>query len=448
MAISLRGSASNASASANSNLTVTLPGGTAQNDVVYAAYGVNDQSNTDRNCATVTAGYTELADLFSNDTNDSNLGVYRKVQGSTPDSTVVFSGVGLATWGIWGAVEVLTGVDTTTPEDATTTTATGINGAVPDPPSITTVTAGAWVIAIGACTHQSPTSGCTAPTNYTNLEDDWSNSGWGRIMMATRNITAAGAEDPGVFTLGGGVASGANDSWCAASVAVRPGINAFSIAANAGSYSLSGTAATPKLARKVAANTGAYAITGQTAALKHGWKIAAGVGGYVLTGADVTLTKASSTNKTVVADAGAYGLTGVNASLLHTWKVAAGQGGYSLTGAAANLRLGRKVAAASGAYNLTGSPVTLRRTRRLAANAGGYALTGATANLLAGGRKITASPGGYSLIGAGAGLVVARPPVGPGRARVSALGVQARVVGQSAGARVSATPVNSRVTVT
>lgn len=221
MAISLRGSASNFGDNANSDLTVTLPGGMAQNDVVYAAYGVIDNTNTDRNCATVTSGYTELADLFANDTNDTNLGVYRKVQGGSPDSTVVFSGVGIATWGIWGAVEVLIDVDTTTPEDATTTTATGTNSGTPDPPSITTVTNNAWVVAIGASGENAPGAPVTVPTNYTNLEDDWSAAGYGRIMMATRLIAGAGAENPGTF---GGIGASGNYSWCAATVAVRPAV--------------------------------------------------------------------------------------------------------------------------------------------------------------------------------------------------------------------------------
>jgi len=209
MAISLRGNAS-ATGLDGADITVTLPGGIAQDDVVYGAYCMDGVSN--QNMAMITAGYTELADLFAADSFAANLGVFRKRQGATPDSTAVFDGI--IAEEASAAVEVLIGVDTTTAEDATTTTATGSDGPTPDPPSITTVTNNAWVIAIGGSTEADVP---TAPTNYINLiEDQLSPS---NIMMATREIASFGAENPGTF---GGIAGNVQDSWCAATVAVRP----------------------------------------------------------------------------------------------------------------------------------------------------------------------------------------------------------------------------------
>jgi hypothetical protein len=216
MAITLRGTAAD-SVINGANATVNLPAGTAQNDVVYAAF-IESTAATNLNLVMATAGYTELADLYADDVIDANLGVFRKRQGATPDSTAVADGSGVGADGVSLAVVVLIGVDTTTSEDATTTTATGISSPTPDPPSITTVTNNAWVIAIGGSTEPDIP---TAPTNYTNLieSNEPSEANPSNIMMATREIVSFGAENPGTF---GGIVGDMDDSWCAATVAVRP----------------------------------------------------------------------------------------------------------------------------------------------------------------------------------------------------------------------------------
>ena len=219
MAISLVGTAS-ANSTNGANLTVTLPVGVAQNDVVYGGYGEAATPNAD--ISTVTSGYTELADLFSDDSRDCNFGVFRKVQGASPDSTLVFAGPGSSSTGAAAVAMVLRGVDTMTPEDATPTTATGINSAVPNPPSITTVTANAWVLAFGGSSRFDTT--VDAPTSYTNFETDTADSISDFLaMVASREITAPGAEDPGDFQ---NVSTSTSDAWCAATVAVRPAATA------------------------------------------------------------------------------------------------------------------------------------------------------------------------------------------------------------------------------
>lgn len=207
MAIGLRGSAADGSASGDT--TITLPGGTATGDVVYAWYCMSQPVNTNYNMTMTTAGYTELADLFADSTGDTNLGVYRKVQGVTPDSTAVFKDVDGAR-PTSCCLYVLTGVNAT-PEDATTTTATGGSGA-PNSPSITTVTAGAWVLSLAGriVTNTDP-----PPTNYINFVQDATRNLAGG---ATREITSPGAEDPASWASSGG----SNVGWCAVSVAVRP----------------------------------------------------------------------------------------------------------------------------------------------------------------------------------------------------------------------------------
>jgi len=210
MALTLRGSAENSSGSLI-DLTITHPVGIANEDSVYVAYVQG--GSTDLNLSIVTAGYTELADLFSNDTTDCNFGVFRKIMGVTPDSDVVCDNVGNSST-IAGVEHVWTGADQTTPEDATTTTATGIDAAAPDSPSIVTATPAAIVLAIGGSSEADAT--VVAPTGYSNQIDRALGL---TVGMASKSVASPGTEDPAVWT---NFSGNANDSWCAATVAVRP----------------------------------------------------------------------------------------------------------------------------------------------------------------------------------------------------------------------------------
>lgn len=108
---------------------------------------------------------------------------------------------------------------------------------------------------------------------------------------------------------------------------------AYTLAAESGSYALTGSAATLKAARMMAAASGAYALTGSAATLKRAF--------------------------TMPAASGAYALTGSGADLRVTRNMNAEAGSYALTGSPAALRAARRLAAESGAYVLTGSPTDL-----------------------------------------------------------------------------------------
>lgn len=211
--ISLVGTASNTGLN-GSDIIVTLPPGTAIGDVVFAAYCVGGVNNAGQ--AALTAGYTELADLGGNDDDDVGIGVYRKVIASGPDTQIQFEGRGNANSSVAGVVMVLRGVDTTTPQDATTTTASGANSGAADPPAITTATDGAWVIAAGAGAHDAITAG---PSGY----DDFIGAAEGdtercAVGLARFLKETAGSENPGAFT----ITTSATRSWAAATAAARP----------------------------------------------------------------------------------------------------------------------------------------------------------------------------------------------------------------------------------
>lgn len=128
---------------------------------------------------------------------------------------------------------------------------------------------------------------------------------------------------------------------------------AKSITADAGSYTLTGTAATFRKTWKVVAASGSYALTGTAATPKLGRKVVAAAGSYLLTGSNVNLNK----GKRISVDPGSYSFTGTAATLRQARKVTAVAGSYVLTGATVALKHGWKVTAASGSYSIVGASV-------------------------------------------------------------------------------------------
>ncbi|MEO0215666.1 MAG: hypothetical protein ABIL14_01445 [candidate division WOR-3 bacterium] len=221
MAISFVGSASGF-ASDGGDVTITLPAGIQENDLVIVGYSIGDGDNVDFDMALLTSGYTKVADLFSDDTNDTNLGVFWKVMGATPDTSVVCDGQGGLNASVAGVCMVFRGVDTTTPMDVTPTTSTGINTFNPNPPAISWVTSGSWTVIVGANGHSRGSTGTyTFPTGYTtNALSRGADDNYDTTIGIGYNPNPALPEDPGVM-----IHSGTDNgmfSWCAVTLALRP----------------------------------------------------------------------------------------------------------------------------------------------------------------------------------------------------------------------------------
>lgn len=224
MAISFVGSAENSAAN-GANVTLTLPAGTTTNDLVIVAYGIGDNDNVDFDMAMVTTGYTEVADLFANDTQDASLGVYWKVMGATPDTTAAVDGLGGADAAVAAVCMVFRGVDLTTPMDVTPTTATAINTMHPNPPSINhNNPAGVWTVIAGASGHTLAGAGTyTFPTGYvTNAIDRGQDDDSDVTVGMGYRTNPADPEDPGVMTHSG--TDSTSFAWCAATLALRPAL--------------------------------------------------------------------------------------------------------------------------------------------------------------------------------------------------------------------------------
>jgi hypothetical protein len=202
------------------SIDLTTIVGLAENDLVVVAYGIGDNDGVDETMAMITTGYTKIADLFADDDQDTNLGVFWKFMGATVDTTAVCDGLGGNDAAVSAIALAFRGVDTSTPIDVTTTTATGVNSNIPDPPSIDYPSTGVWTLAAGAFGHTSgPTVTMTVPTNYAGIS--YSANDTSDVCTALAYYDSpADPEDPGAF--GPSIADNVAHSWCAATVALRP----------------------------------------------------------------------------------------------------------------------------------------------------------------------------------------------------------------------------------
>lgn len=82
---------------------------------------------------------------------------------------------------------------------------------------------------------------------------------------------------------------------------IEVGAAAFTLLAEFGTYTLSGTAASLLAARKILAVTGSYALTGVATTLVHGYILIAATGSYVLTGLAATLSSINMAFRRLIA---------------------------------------------------------------------------------------------------------------------------------------------------
>jgi hypothetical protein len=121
----------------------------AVGDFVIIYFGT--ASTADRDL--VVSGYTEVVELYANDTYDTNFVIARKFMGATPDTSVTLTGGTLNTADAGTvAVQVWRNVNVASPFDVAGSSRTSEN-ATATFPSITPVTTGAVILASAACAH-------------------------------------------------------------------------------------------------------------------------------------------------------------------------------------------------------------------------------------------------------------------------------------------------------
>lgn len=209
-AISFVGSNGAVVSSGSGNTTVALPT-VLENDIVFVSVACDNDLSADGLSAG--QGYT---DIYHGTSALPGHHLAWKIMGATPDTTVTIERQSARSSAV--LIQAFRGVDTATPLDATTTSASGGSGD-PDSPSITTVTNAAWVITIGLVDDDAPITVTTVPSGYSNSNSQDTVIGGttgAAVVMASKNVASFGAEDPAAWVLS------SNDNWFAYSVAIRP----------------------------------------------------------------------------------------------------------------------------------------------------------------------------------------------------------------------------------
>lgn len=205
-------------------LNFALTGGIASvpaiGDVVIVAFSAGSIASA----SLAVTGYTQLAFLYSSDTYDTILYVGYKVL-SAADTTLVTSSIGTGSTSNAGAfcVQVWRNIDTTTPIDQTTTTATGLNTAYPIPPAITPVSNRSVIIAVSASGHIFGTTAYASyPLPYARTvggSNDTYDTTLGITSFPYKNTAAI---YPVPFFVN--FTDSTSYSWAAATVALRPAL--------------------------------------------------------------------------------------------------------------------------------------------------------------------------------------------------------------------------------
>lgn len=370
---------------------------------------------------------TEVASFRGNDTWDANAAVFRQFAGSTPDTSISVSrGLGNASYGGLAIVLVWRGVDATTPMDVSAVTATGVNASRPDCPSITPVTSGAKILALGAGAQDSTGSAFTVPSGMTSIVSalgDGTKSDIGSFVASFD--WESGAYDPAAAT--GGTTS-TSSSWAGITLALRPaaGIvhaleaSALDVATAAGALSTqipitgaalniasasanltaggtnmnasaqgqAGASAVLSTGINMSGQAAAVAVSGgnmlaqvkfNAAAIVQALATAAATNGIKLDAASISAAAANGNLGTLIAMlASAQG----NASGSADLTVSAGLSGAAIAAAIANANLTNGIRQAANAQGQAGASGNLTTQTRL--NGAAIVTAGAGANLTAG----------------------------------------------------------------
>lgn len=191
---------------------IALPAETAAGDVVVVAIADDIAGYP----YVSTSGYDVLKQASDN---SPNAFVGYKKMGPVPDDQVSIVHVNSSGQNAAAIVRVYRGCDPDTPIDAQAANMVGDTGSGdPNPPSLTTVTDGAWRIIVGFIDDDNVTSG-SPPSGFTNFAFKAAGgpaSSTASVVIADREEASAGALDPGAFSLS------SDDAWWAYHFALRP----------------------------------------------------------------------------------------------------------------------------------------------------------------------------------------------------------------------------------
>jgi VCBS repeat-containing protein len=203
----------------SADYAITLPTGLLEGDLVIVATGFYQKGNFNPGVVSP-AGYTEVADLWADDSGDTNLSVSYKFMGATPDTSVTVTGSASVSYGAATAICVFRGVDQSSPLDVSSTTTVGVNSADANPAAITPVTSGALILVIAGWTN-GPLNSDLVPSGFAHLTGSSPeiSANYATKIASKGWVDGDGTIDPGTG-FGGGTSGTA--SWAAVTMALRP----------------------------------------------------------------------------------------------------------------------------------------------------------------------------------------------------------------------------------
>jgi hypothetical protein len=193
-------------------------------DIVVVAYASSGTANLAM-AATWSGGAGDsvtLGEHYVDGTIDTNLGVFAKTMGATPDASVVVTGPTGNSSGTIAVAHVIKGAVISALDTAAITAGT-TGTTVPNPGSVLPVTAGAFIAVVGA---GAAAAGATFTPNadLNTTTNHWRTGNHAEtndiaIGFGWKEDWASGAFDPGVWT-GGNV--NASNTWAALTLAIKP----------------------------------------------------------------------------------------------------------------------------------------------------------------------------------------------------------------------------------
>jgi hypothetical protein len=204
----------------NSGLTGGIAAAVSNGDLVVAVYSTGSIADRTLSITDGSTPYTLIgSELYSNDAVDTNLRVaYKFVSG---DTLTRFGTQGDANDGGVTAVYVFRGVDQSSPLDVAAVTATAINSVLANPPAITPVTPGAWILAIGAGAFVGFPNTFTSPDLSGFQSRHGPNTSYDSVLgIGYKNDWTSGAFNPAQFTFSD--SDDGDNSWAAMTLALRP----------------------------------------------------------------------------------------------------------------------------------------------------------------------------------------------------------------------------------
>lgn len=206
---------------ATTTTDVTLPAGLAEGDVlVFMIAADADLVGTEpTDPVDLDISRDGWFNLFASDSEKVDGYIYGLVCGAIPPTAVRVRGSSSFAYDAPYVCQAWRGVDARVFDARSANRYTAGSSATPNPPSVTTVTDDALVIAF-AMQDDDDNTVSTWPTGYTNqIEKNTGNGGTSNnatVAMCSKIVTTAGAENPTAFTFSG------SDSWSTCSIALMP----------------------------------------------------------------------------------------------------------------------------------------------------------------------------------------------------------------------------------